>query len=175
MDGHGWPHVMLWVGIGNGYGLGMGTNSKENVGLCLAAPLTISFRLRPSRARRELRCLSFETWEMMGPGPWAVGLGLPSKRLSPSHLSSLLLQQQQFLHPHWQLLRRLKTLKLKIDIPSVTKTGHTLLLIYVSFGQFDLSFCFTCKLQHRLLCLFSTVLCRFVQNPLQLINDITQH
>jgi hypothetical protein len=39
MGGHGWTHVMLWVGMGGhryGYGLGMGTNSKENVGLLMS-------------------------------------------------------------------------------------------------------------------------------------------
>lgn len=68
-----------------------------------------------------------------------------------------------------------KILNLKINVPSVTEIGHTLLRIYVSFGQSELSFCFTCNLQHRLLCLFSTMLCGFVQNALQLINDISQH
>ena len=44
MSGHGWAHVMLWVGM-DGHrsllmvmGLSMGTNSKENVGLCSVGP-----------------------------------------------------------------------------------------------------------------------------------------
>jgi hypothetical protein len=33
MGGHGWAHVMLWVGmvVVDGYGLGMGTNLKEKM------------------------------------------------------------------------------------------------------------------------------------------------
>lgn len=62
-----------------------------------------------------------------------------------------------------------------LNWPSVTEIGHTLLRIYVSFGQLELSFCFTWNLEDRLLCLFSGMLCRFVQNPLQLINDVPQH
>jgi hypothetical protein len=41
MGGHGWAHVMLWVGMGGHRSLlmvmvwvCMGTNPKENVGLC---------------------------------------------------------------------------------------------------------------------------------------------
>ena len=40
MGGHGWAHIMLWMGMGehmvadDGYGMGMGSDSKENVGLC---------------------------------------------------------------------------------------------------------------------------------------------